>query len=56
MKFHTPDQVAKILQLNILTIYKYIRLGKLPAIKVGRSYRISENDLEQFLQASRVQS
>lgn len=49
MNFLTPAQVASKLQLNILTIYSYIRQKKLAAFKLGRSYRISKTDLEAFL-------
>ncbi|MBI5122786.1 helix-turn-helix domain-containing protein [Candidatus Roizmanbacteria bacterium] len=45
----TPKQVAKILQLNIITIYSYIKNKKLTAIKLGRAYRITKEDLNSFL-------
>lgn len=45
----TPRQVSEILQLNILTVYSYIKSGALPAIRLGRSYRITEEDLQKFL-------
>lgn len=51
-----PKEVAKRLQLNILTIYEYIRSGKLKASKFGRSYRISTNDLEEFVKINMVKS
>lgn len=50
----TPAEVAKNLKLNLLTIYKYIRKGDLGAIKLGRTYRVSEDDLEQFMNKNRV--
>lgn len=50
----TPAEVAKNLKLNLLTIYKYIRSGKLGAIKLGRTYRVGEDDLEKFLNKNRV--
>jgi excisionase family DNA binding protein len=50
----TPEQVAGILQLHILTIYGYIREGKLDAIRLGRSYRITPHDLEQFIESNRI--
>jgi excisionase family DNA binding protein len=45
----TPKEVASKLQLNLLTIYRYIKTKKLPAIKLGRSYRILEQDLTDFI-------
>jgi len=50
----TPEQVAGILQVHILTIYGYIREGRLDAIRLGRSYRITHQDLEQFIESNRI--
>jgi len=52
----TPEQVAGILQVHILTIYGYIREGKLDAIRLGRSYRITPQDLEQFIESNRIKN
>jgi excisionase family DNA binding protein len=52
----TPEQVAGILQVHILTIYGYIRDGKLDAIRLGRSYRITPQDLEQFIESNRIRN
>jgi len=52
----TPEQVADYLQLNTDTIYRLIRSRKLPAAKIGRSYRIPKEDLEDFLAASNSRS
>ncbi len=51
----TPEQVAEILQIHVLTVYSYIRQGKLSAIRLGRSYRISPDDLERLIEMNRVQ-
>ncbi|PIU35396.1 excisionase [Candidatus Shapirobacteria bacterium CG07_land_8_20_14_0_80_39_18] len=53
-RFLTPSEVAKELQLNLLTIYKYIRNRKLSAIKFGRNYRIAERDLEKFIESKKT--
>lgn len=47
--FLTPKQIAEILQLNIITIYSYIRNKQLVAIKFGRTYRVTKDDLDNFL-------
>ena len=52
--FYTPSEVAKELQLNLLTIYKYIRNKKLLAIKFGRNYRIMKEDLDKFVKSNRT--
>lgn len=45
----TTDEVAKRLHLHINTVNRYIRDGKLPAVKVGKSYRIKESALRQLI-------
>lgn len=50
----TPEQVAKILQVHVLTVYSYIRRGKLDAIRLGRSYRVISKDLERFIDSNRI--
>lgn len=45
----TVQEVAKILRLNPLTVYGYIRAGKIRAAKFGRSYRVSQEDLQDFI-------
>lgn len=52
----TPEQVAEILQINVLTVYNYIKKGKLEAIRLGRSYRILPADLQKLIEASRVKA
>lgn len=48
-KIYTPEQVASMLQLHPLTVTKYIKMGKLKASKIGRIYRIGEEDVKVFL-------
>lgn len=51
---YTIDQVAKKLQVSLLTIRRYIKAKKLPASKIGKGYRIMENDILNFLKKSKV--
>lgn len=46
----TVQDVAKVLRLNPLTVYGYIREGKLRVAKFGRYYRVSQADLQDFIQ------
>ncbi len=50
----TPEQVSEILQINTLTVYSYIKQGKLGAIRLGRTYRILPEDLKNLLDSNRV--
>ena len=52
----TPGQVAAILQVHVLTIYSYIRRGRLDAIRLGRHYRIIPKDLTHFIESNRIKN
>ena len=47
----TPQQVAQYLQLHTDTVYRLIRQKKLAAAKIGRAYRVPNDDLETLLMA-----
>ena len=49
----TPREVADLLKLRVVTIYDYIKKGKLPAARFGNRHRIAREDLEAFLEAAR---
>ena len=51
---YTTQQAAEILQINIQTLRKWIREGKLPASKLGSDYRITGEDIKSFLDATKV--
>ena len=48
-KFYSPITVAKMLEVSRLTVYRWIKSGKLKAVKVGGSVRIREEDLREFI-------
>lgn len=45
---YSPDDVADLLGLHVRTIRHYVRDGRLPAVRIGKQYRISEVDLRAF--------
>ena len=45
----TPKQVAEYLQLHPMTIYRYIKEGKIPAAKIGGRYHIKKETVEKLL-------
>lgn len=47
-KMYTCDEVAERYKVKVITVWDWIRQHKLNAIKLGREYRISEEDLIQF--------
>lgn len=50
----TVAQVAAYLQLNKLTVYKYIREGWIPASKLGKAYRVRLADVEAFVESHKL--
>lgn len=44
----TPEEAAELLQLNVQTVRRFIRDGKLDAVKIGKTYRIDRAQLESF--------
>jgi excisionase family DNA binding protein len=53
-QLYTPREVAEILQLNVLTVYGYIRNKLITAIRVGRGYRIAKTDLDAFIELNKT--
>ena len=49
-----PAEVAETLRINVLTVYNYIRRGDLNAIRLGRSYRVTREDLAIFLESKKL--
>ena len=46
----TPEQVAERLQISRVTVMDYLRKGRLKGHRVGRLWRIKEENLEAFLE------
>jgi excisionase family DNA binding protein len=45
---YSAEQVADILGLHVRTVRGYVRDGRLPAVRMGKQYRITEQDLQAF--------
>lgn len=50
----TCEEVAERYKVKVITVWEWIRQGKLSAIKLGREYRISEDDLNTFENSRRT--
>lgn len=53
-KHYTRNEIAKILSVNPMTVYREIRRGKLKAIRVGKDYRIPESALIEYQKNQQV--
>jgi len=49
IKVFTLDEVADILKVTKRTLYNYVKAGKLPAVKMGKYWRVSEESLQAFI-------
>lgn len=48
-KYYTIEEVAEMLKVVYLTVYRWIQDGKLKAYKAGKQYRVDKVDLDKFL-------
>lgn len=48
-EFLTVRETAELLKVNPMTIYRYIKAGKLVAYKLGKDFRIDKKELDKFL-------
>ena len=53
-EFLTAEEVAEMLKVNIMTIYRYIKAGKIKAYKFGKGFRITNEDLQKFVSSSQI--
>ncbi|MEU5213146.1 helix-turn-helix domain-containing protein [Streptomyces sp. NPDC020742] len=47
-RYYSVEQVAEQLGLHVRTIRSYVRDGRLAAVRIGKQYRITQEDLEAF--------
>ena len=50
-RFVTVAEVADRLRVSTMTVYRLIQAGDLPAGRIGKSYRLREEDVDRFLQS-----
>ena len=48
-QYYSIKEVAKMLKVAYLTVYRWIQSGKLTAYKAGKQYRIKKDDLDRFV-------
>ncbi len=51
-RFMTVAEVADLMRVSTMTVYRLIKAGDLPAVRVGKSYRIRERDIDTYLSVS----
>jgi excisionase family DNA binding protein len=56
VKFLTIAEVASVMRVSKMTVYRLVHGGELPAVRVGRSFRVAEEDVNEYLRNSFFQT
>ncbi|HEY7055801.1 MAG TPA: response regulator [Vicinamibacterales bacterium] len=51
--FLTTEEVLEYLQVNLRTVYRLIKAGRIPAVRVGRQWRFRKRDIDAWLESQR---
>jgi len=54
-RFMTVAEVAGLMRVSTMTVYRLIKAGDLPAVRVGKSYRIRETDVDSYLSSRYIE-
>lgn len=49
-RFLTVAEVAELLRVSNMTVYRLIKAGELPAARIGKSFRVREDDIDAYLE------
>ena len=52
VQFLTIAEVAAKMRVSKMTVYRLVHSGELPALRVGRSFRVTEHDVNEYLRKS----
>ena len=54
--FLTTEEVLDYLQVNLRTVYRLIKAGRIPAVRVGRQWRFRKSDIDAWLEGQRARA
>jgi excisionase family DNA binding protein len=52
VRFLTVAEVAAVMRVSKMTVYRLVHSGELPAVQIGRSYRVPERAVDDYLRHS----
>lgn len=55
-RFLTVQEVADMLRVSSMTVYRLIKAGDLSAVRVGRSFRVRDVDVDAYLASRYIQA
>ena len=56
VRFLTVAEVASVMRVSKMTVYRLVHSGELPAVRVGRSFRVPEDAVNEYLRKSFFQT
>jgi excisionase family DNA binding protein len=56
VRFLTVAEVASVMRVSKMTVYRLVHNGDLPAVRVGRSFRVPEQAVDDYLRDSFVET
>ena len=56
MRFLTVAEVAAIMRVSKMTVYRLVHSGEMPAVRVGRSFRVPEQAVHDYLRDSFIET
>ena len=56
VRFLTVAEVAGLMRVSTMTVYRLVHAGEMPAVRVGRSFRVPEQAVHDYLRHSLVDS
>ena len=56
VKFLTVAEVAAVMRVSKMTVYRLVHNGDLPAVRVGRSFRVPEEAVNDYLRDSYIET
>jgi excisionase family DNA binding protein len=56
VKFLTVAEVAAVMRVSKMTVYRMVHAAELPAVRVGRSFRVPERAVHDYLRAAFIEA
>ena len=56
VKFLTVAEVAAVMRVSKMTVYRMVHAAELPAVRVGRSFRVPEKAVHDYLRDAYIEA
>jgi excisionase family DNA binding protein len=56
VRFLTVAEVAAVMRVSKMTVYRMVHAGDLPAVRVGRSFRVPEKAVHDYLRSAFIEA